>query len=235
MKNTIYINRVSGIHKRKTHKEENHPPLLQEFDVWLDMKVLNLDDDLPYVSFNSQEDFLYPLRNTFIKGKHGPIKGYFITFKQSAISNSFLDYQHYMKIETKALIEISPNSIGIFFPASACFILPKQIYIDGPRPVCNDLDPYVLVDYDIWLNMSTIGNIHPWVAFSKDSDVIVTPIDQNLYGMTFGPHAISDLCTEMKNPVKVDILNNNVIKNQDGSITIIVKKGEYIDIDHSTH
>ena len=228
MKKTIYINRVSGLHKRKTHKGEDRPSFLHEFDIWLDMKVLNFETDLPMVSFNSEYDFVCPPRPHVMEGKNGPIKGYFITFKDCALSGSMINYEHYMKINTKALIEKLSDGLDIFFPASACYILPKKIYVDGPRPVCMDLDPYAVMDYDTWVNMSTLGNFHPWVAFNRNTDVIVSSIDNDLFALTFGPHAISDSCTNMKDAVEVDILNNSVVKNHDGSITIIINKKDFI-------
>ena len=53
MRKTIYINRVCGQHKRKTHKGEDRPRFLQEFDTWLDMKVLNFEESYPFVSFKN--------------------------------------------------------------------------------------------------------------------------------------------------------------------------------------
>jgi hypothetical protein len=233
MRKTIYINRVSGQHKRKTHKGEDRPPFLHEFDVWLDMKVLNFTDDHPCISFNSQRDFVCPPRPDTIEGKNGLIKGYFITFRESAISDSLQNYEHYMKINTKALIEKLSNALDIFFPVSACYISPKKIYIDGPRPICMDSDLYAVMDYDTWVNMSSLGNIHPWVAFNRNSEVIVSPIDNNLFALTFEPHIISISCDGMDNPVEVHVLNNNIVKNYDESITIIVNKTEYIMMDLS--
>ena len=228
MRKTIYINRVSGAHKRKTYKGENRPPYVQEFDVWLDMRVLNVDEDYPMVSFNSEHDFVFPPRPDTIEGKNGPIKGYFITFKDCAVSGTMKNYQHYMKISTRALIEKLSNGLDIFFPATACYILPKKIYVDGPRPVCMDSDPYAVMDYDTWVNISTLGNFHPWVAFNRSSDVIVSSIEDDSFALTFGPHAISDSCIGMTDAVEVPVLNNSVIKNHDGSVTIIINKKDFI-------
>lgn len=235
MYNNIYINRVSGMCKRKVYDDEDEPSFEPGFDTWLDMKALNFKEDYPWVSFSKDNDFIGVPRPYNIISENKTIPGYFIIFKDSAISRSSENFKHYMKIRTRNLINKIPGGLEIFFPRSAYYYRPTKIYIDGPRPICNDNNFPPIENCDTWINMKVLNyrENHPWVAFNRLNDLIDAPpsdIDTNKfsgYAIKFKPYAISDSNEGMNDPEEVIVNNGNVTKNHDGTITIIIPKEHY--------
>jgi hypothetical protein len=238
MSNIVYINRVSGTHKREIYEGGNNPPHIPGFDTWLHLKALNLKAGYPWVSFNSSIDFIgnpHPYSVT-VNGKSIP--GYYITFKHSALSTSPTNMKNYMRITTNYVINLISDGITIFFPKSAYYGPDMstqnltKIYVDGPRPTHSN--PYLVADYDTWINMSSLGGKNPWVAFNKAKDLISAPppdLDtKNFsgYAIRFKSTAISDSNQGMKDPVEVYVTQKNVTKNPDGSITITIPKNDYL-------
>lgn len=237
MSKTFYINRICGIQNRQIYQGNDNPPFIPGFDTWLDIKALNLNIGYPWISFNCSKDFANPPRPYTVISNDKIVPGYSITFKDSALSDSSINYKNHMKVSTNNPINMSPRGITIFFPKSALFTnmsAPAKIYIDGPRPTYDGHgNPPQIADYDIWINMSHLGEQNPWVAFNRANDLISSPppdIDTKNYSgfaIKFKSSAISDYHQGMKNPVEVNVTNKNVTKNSDGFITITIPKKDY--------
>jgi hypothetical protein len=229
MSNTIYINQLSGTKRRHIYDDDEDPSAVPGFDTWLDFKCLNLYKDYPWVSFQSSEDFAEPPRPHNIKCDSKNISGYFIIFKESAISR-FSDYfKHYMKIRPKYAVNKTPNGIEIFFPKSAYQQTGlNKIYIDGPRPNCINFNPFAVIGYDTWINMNSLGENYPWVVFNKDMDINSLCHQYSDLAINFKPNAISDSNIGMMNPMEIPANSNNVSKNSDGTITIIIPNKDYV-------
>jgi hypothetical protein len=229
MHSTFYLNKLSGQLNREIYEGENDPPCLSDFDTWLDFKCLNFFKNYPLISFDSNNDFAESPRPYNLVSKNKVIPGFFITFKNSAISESPMDYTNYMKIRVKSAINKRFGDISIFFPKSACYLPSNQItkiYIDGSRPTCNNTNnPFAVMNYDTWLN---IGDNHPLVAFNQKDDFL--DFNSSFYesAIRFKHNVISDCIEGMNNPIEADVNNNNVIKNSDGTITINIPKKDYI-------
>lgn len=239
MNKTLHINRVSRAHNREIYEGEDYPPFVPGFDTWLHLKCLNIQADYPWVSFNRINDFAGVPRPYSIIINDKSIPGYYITFKDSALSMFSTNYKNYMKVHTNSNINmVPPNGMSIFFPESAYHLTnvnPSKLYIDGPRPTyIGSENPFLAIGYDTWINMSNLGGNYPWVAFNRTDDLMSSPppnIDHDRYSgfaIKFKPNIISHSKDGMRNPVEVDVMNNNVTTNQDGSITITVPKDHYI-------